>query len=122
MDVQAVPSRAELLERIKSKLKNHQQVLWPAVSEQIQFLKALKTKRARIDPDQEYRTVFHLDLDRALMRGLVVKVDAVAEPEAGWAVTVKGCDCSGGPLIVMVHLCLEEEAPLYITNFLVSSE
>jgi hypothetical protein len=124
MSVQAVgsPSRADLLERIKSKLRNHQQVLWPAVSEQIQYLKALKTERARRDPDQEYRTVFHLDIDRALTKGLVVKVDQVAEPEPGWAVTVKGCDCAGGPLVVMVQLCLEEDAPLYITNFVVSSE
>lgn len=85
-----VPSPAELLERIKSKLKNHQQVLWPAVSEQIQFLKALKTERARKDPDQEYRTVFHLDIDRALMKGLVVDVMQVAEARSGL-----GCNCQG---------------------------
>jgi hypothetical protein len=111
------PSRAELLERVKSKLKNHDQVLWPAVSEKIQFLKALKIERARRDPDQEYLTVSHLDIDRALTNGAVVDVGQMAEPEPGWAVTIKGCACGGHVLTVMVYLCLENEAPLYITDF-----
>lgn len=112
-----VPSPAELLERIKMKLKNHEQVLWPTVSEKIQQLKAMKASKARENPSQEYRTVFHADLHRALMTGLVTDVAAAVKPEAGWTVTIKGMDSDGQELIVMVHCCLDDCRPLHITDF-----
>lgn len=112
-----VPSKAQLLEKIKAKLKNHDQVLWPAVSEKIQFHKARKLRAARTDPTQEYRTVFHVDLHRALMTGSVTDVGQAIAPIPGWAVTVLGLDSGGEPLVVMVHVCLEDCKPLCITDF-----
>jgi hypothetical protein len=117
-----VPSRALLLEKVKDKVRKHDQVLWPTVSEKIQAVKADKRVKAIQNPDQEHRTVFHLDLDRALLNGLVVDLGQATEPQAGWTITVKGCDCSGYPLIVVVHLCLEEREPLQITDFLIAKE
>jgi hypothetical protein len=115
-----IPSRADNLEKIQGKVKKHDQVLWPTVSEKIQEVKAAKRVAATQNPDLEYRTVFHLDLDRALLNGLVVDMAQVAEPSAGWSVTVKGCDCGGFPLIIYVHLGLDTNEPLQIADFIIA--
>ena len=112
-----VLSRAHLLEKVRERVRKHNQVLWPDVSEKIQFLKAKKRVEANKDPDREYRTVFHLDLDRAILNGVMKDHAQVTEPEPGWSGTVKGVDCDGASLCVMFFLSLEESQPLQITNF-----
>jgi hypothetical protein len=112
-----VSSRAQLLEKVRERVRKHNQILWPTVSEKIQYLKAKKSVEANKNPDHEYRTVFHLDLDRANLNGVIEDSAQVTEPEAGWAGTIKGMDCDGASLCVMVFLSLEESQPLQITDF-----
>ena len=112
-----VTSRAHLLERVRERVRKHNQILWPTVSEKIQFLKARKRVEANKDPDREYRTVFHLDLDRAILNGVIEDSAQVTEPEAGWTGTIKGTDCDGASLCVMIFISLEESQPLQITDF-----
>jgi hypothetical protein len=116
------PSNAELMQRIKQKLANHEQVIWPSVTEKIEKLKALKNEKARQNPDREYRTVFHIDLHRALVSGTIVDVGQATHPEDGWTVTVKGFDSNEEELIVMVHCCGIDSRPLHITDFTIPQE
>ena len=117
-----VPSNAELMQRIKQKLSSHDQVIWPSVAEKIEKLKALKNERARKNPEQEYRTVFHIDLQRALISGTIVDVGTATHPEDGWTVTVKGFDSNEEELLVMVHCCGLDSRPLHITDFAIPQE
>jgi hypothetical protein len=116
------PPNAELMQRIKQKLSEHDQLIWPNVTEKIERLKALKNERARRNPEQEYRTVFHIDLHRALMSGTIVDIGSAAHPEDGWVVTVRGFDSNEEELIVMVHCCRADSRPLYITDFTIPQE
>jgi hypothetical protein len=117
-----VPSRAQLLEKIRDKVKNHDQILWPTVSEKIQEVKIAKRAAAIRNPNEEHRTVFHLDLDTALLEGRVVDSGPATAPQPGWVATVKGCDRSGYPLTVFVHISLEDGMPLQITDFCITKE
>jgi hypothetical protein len=112
-----VPSPNDLMEKIRKKVKGHEQVIWPQVIEKMDHLRALKAERSKKAPDLEYRTVAHLDLERALVRGTVVDVGSASVPEEGWVVTVKGLDSFDEELIVMVHCCSVNSRPLHITDF-----
>ncbi|MFZ0796743.1 MAG: hypothetical protein WCA13_08195 [Terriglobales bacterium] len=115
-----IPPRAELMERIREKIRKQDQVLWPTVSEKIQAVKAAKRVEAIKNPDHEHRTVFHLDLDHVLLTGVPVDSGRVTEPSPGWTVTVKGCDRGGHPLIVFVHLGSDVREPLQVTDFIIA--
>lgn len=92
------------------------------MKDKIEHFKAAKTEKARINPNLEYRTVFHIDLFRALMSGTIVDVGAARHPEDGWAVTVRGLDSNEEELIVMVHCCEAGCHPLHITDFAIPQE
>jgi hypothetical protein len=117
-----VLSRAQIFEKIKDKIRNHDHVLWPTVSEKIQELKTAKRAAANRNPNQEYRTVFHLDLTTVLLDGSIVDSGPAVEPQPGSVATVKGADRNGFPLTVFVHLCLEDGEPLQITGFCITKE
>jgi len=101
MSSQELPSRAQVHEKIRDKIRKNDHILWPTVSEKIQEVKAAKRVAALKNPEVEHRTVFHLDLVRALLGGAVVDVGPATQPQPGWVATVRGLDCSGIP-----SLCL----------------
>jgi hypothetical protein len=110
------------MQKIKQKLASHDHLIWPPVTKKIERLKALRRKNAQRNPDNEYRTVFHIDLQRALMSGTIVDVGSATHPEEGWTVTVKGFDSNEEELIVMVHVCATDSHALYITDFAIPQE
>ena len=122
MSSQELPSRAQVHEKIRDKIRKNDHILWPTVSEKIQEVKAAKRVAALKNPEVEHRTVFHLDLVRALLGGAVVDVGPATQPQPGWVATVRGLDCSGYPLVVFVHVCIEEAEPLQITDFCIAKE
>ena len=88
-----LPSRAELLELIRTKLSRA--VLWQTVTERIGALKDAKRAGAALNPDREYRTVFHGDLECAILNGAIVEdCQAVYSPN-WWSCTIRGIDRSG---------------------------
>ncbi len=109
------PSPAELLQRIRNKVSAV--VLWPTVTERIEALKQAKKVKAQTSWDQEYRTVFHLDLIKAILNGAVVDSCPLTDPVGSWVVTIEGIDTVGDPLTVMVQLSKSASEPLQITEF-----
>jgi hypothetical protein len=87
------------MEEARSRMKKH--VLWPNVSDAIEHSK----------------TVFHADLQQAVMNGKIKDKFHEEKPAIGWALTINGEDREAYPLTVFLFVPDDESMPAEITGF-----
>jgi hypothetical protein len=111
-----VLSDAEVIERVRVKIKCGEYFFDPQVSANIELLRKAKKRQAAQAPDRDYRTTIDLDLLDAILTGTATEI-APLTTEPYWSLAVKGMDNDGFPLVVNVYLHYEESEPLYIWSF-----
>ena len=112
------PSRAELMERVRLKVKGKSVVLYPAVSEHIERLKDMKRLLSQKRPDEDFVTITHTDLINALRTGVAVHTEQCTDG-SGWTVIVNGTSMEGVLLTMSVLLPSNnsDDSPLAIMSF-----
>jgi hypothetical protein len=110
------PSPAELIERIRHKVRQNFVLLHPDVSEQIEHLKDAKRWKARQSPDDDHNTIVHLDLKQALLDGLAVHTEKLVNAPR-WSIVVNGKAMDGRKLSVSVYLMEADADPLLVVSF-----
>lgn len=112
------PSRAELMERVRLKVKGKPVVLYPAVSEHIEHLKDMKRLLSQKRPDEDFVTITHTDLINALRTGVAVHTEERTDG-SGWTVVVNGTSMEGVLLTISVLLPSNDsdDSPLAIMSF-----
>jgi hypothetical protein len=109
-------SEAEVLEKVRLKVRNGMYVFGPQVLTAIENLKKLKRLKAVENPDREYRTVIDIDIADCILCGVGTEITPLTtEPQ--WAVTIKSVNSEGYPLVVHVYLNYDEREPLLISSF-----
>jgi len=113
------PSRDELLELIRGKVRKGLITFWQNVTDAIARLKdAKKTGRVEIG-EFEHPIVTIFDLGRVMIDGTSRVID-IGYSDTCWTVTITGPDKLGNPLNVTVQLPRDENQLLQITSFLLS--
>jgi hypothetical protein len=123
----AEPSRAALLEMIRTRAKKVGVRWWPEVTEKILMFRQTKRetfkgrgpeKGAHEDPTTDYLDLYHAITDG---NPLILGEGAVAyDDERSWSCPVFGLDRLGNPITVFVRLPRKEDCPIDITNFLLT--
>lgn len=112
------PSRAELMERVRAKIKQNCFVLHPDVSDYIARLRDLKRLLSQKQPDGSHVTITTIDLTNALCTGVARDIQECVDC-SGWMVVVNGTSMDGVLLTVSVYLPPNDadDSPLVIMSF-----
>jgi hypothetical protein len=110
------PSKAELLEIAREKIRAERYAAIPAVKEQIARLKEAKTRAADEEGLEELPTTSIFDLTTVVLDASCRVVD-VGSGKC-WSMTFEGPDLIGNPIKVMAVLSKDENGVLVFTSFL----
>lgn len=114
-DMAGRPSRAELLELARQRIRAERYSAIPAVRDQIARLKESKLRAADEDGRDELPTTSIFDLTRVILDTSCRVTDDSSSK--CWEVTFEGPDLVGNPLKVMAILSKDENGVLIITSF-----
>jgi hypothetical protein len=110
------PSKAELLELARDRIRVERYTAIVAVKEQIARLKETKNRAANEEGLEELPATTIFDITRVVLDSSCRVIDV--GPGKCWSITFEGPDLLGNPLKVMAVLSKDENSVLVFTNFL----
>ena len=111
-----VLSDAEVLERVRVKVRCGGYFFGPQVGVSIEGLKRAKRRGASGNPDNVYPTVCDNDLLDVILAGTCTECSPLTT-EPKWAIVINGVDNDGSRWNVNVYLNYDENEPLDIWSF-----